>query len=90
MFACNFSNHLFSIAEEILSQHKLQFDILKPLIKETASKVENSSPVKMQTGPAIRGDKKIMKAHLKMLTGNREYRQLYKLLSQSIASSKKE
>lgn len=90
VFACNFSNHLYTIAEQILSENKLSFDLLKPLIMETADKIKNNSAVKMQTGPAVRGDKKIMDSHLKMLSGNKEYRQLYKLLSRSIiASSKK-
>ena len=90
VFACNFSNHLYVIADHILSENKLSFDLLKPLIMETADKIKNNSPLKMQTGPAIRGDKKIIKAHLKILSGNKNYQQLYKLLSLSIiASSKK-
>lgn len=88
VFACNFSNHLYTIADEIVSKNKLSFDLLKPLIQETAEKIKNNPPVKMQTGPAIRGDKKIMKTHLKFLSGNKEYQQLYKLLSQSIEKTK--
>lgn len=89
VFACNFSNHLYAIAEQILKENKLSLDILKPLIQETADKIKNNSPLKMQTGPAKRGDKKIMDAHLKMLAEKKEYQQLYKLLSQSIIISDK-
>ncbi|MGQ0828300.1 MAG: Rossmann-like and DUF2520 domain-containing protein [Bacteroidota bacterium] len=89
VFACNFSNHLYAVAEQILKKNKLPFDILKPLIEETADKIKNNSPIKMQTGPAVRGDKKIMDAHLKMLAGHKEYQKLYKLLSQSIDNTKR-
>ncbi len=89
VFACNFSNHLYSIADNILTENKLSFELLKPLILETADKIENNTPAKMQTGPAVRGDKKIMKAQLKMLSGNKERQRLYKLLSQSIIVSSK-
>ena len=89
VFACNFSNHLYSIADTLLSENKLSFDLLKPLIQETADKIKDNSPAEMQTGPAIRGDKKIMDAQLKMLAGKKEYQQLYKLLSKSIIVSSK-
>ncbi|MBA3704774.1 MAG: DUF2520 domain-containing protein [Bacteroidetes bacterium] len=88
VFACNFSNHLYAIAAEILLENKLPFDLLKPLIEETAEKIKNNSPSKTQTGPAIRGDKKIMDSHLKLLAGKKEYQQLYKALSQSIMNNK--
>ena len=83
VFACNFSNHLYAIANELLKSNKLSLDILKPLIEETAEKIKNNPPVKMQTGPAIRGDKKTMEKHLKQLTDNKQ-KQLYKLISSSI------
>lgn len=83
VFACNFSNHMFSIADELLKANKLSLDLIKPLIAETAEKIKNNPPAKMQTGPAIRGDKKTMAKHLKMLE-NKQYKELYKMLSRSI------
>ncbi len=83
VFACNFTNHFYVIADEILKSNKLSIDILKPLIAETAEKIQNHPPREMQTGPAIRGDKKTMSKHLKMLTDD-NYKQLYKLVSDSI------
>ena len=83
VFACNFTNHFYSIANDILQTNKLSLDIIKPLIAETAEKIKNNPPTKMQTGPAIRGDKKTMDKHLKMLT-NKNYKQLYQLISKSI------
>lgn len=89
VFACNFSNYLYVIAESILKKNKLSLNLLKPLIEETANKIKNNSPSEMQTGPAIRGDKKTMKAHFKLLSDNKDYKQLYALLSKSIIDSSK-
>ena len=35
VFACNFSNHMLSIAQDILEDHDLDFELLQPLIVET-------------------------------------------------------
>jgi predicted short-subunit dehydrogenase-like oxidoreductase (DUF2520 family) len=87
VFACNFSNYLFSISEKILNDHHISFDILKPLIYETIYKIENTSPKAMQTGPAKRKDKKTIQAHLDFLKNYPDYKKLYKLLSESIMIS---
>ena len=83
VFACNFTNHFYSIADDILKSNKLSLDIIKPLIAETAEKIKINHPSKMQTGPAIRGDKKTMDKHLKMLA-NKDHKKLYQLISKSI------
>jgi predicted short-subunit dehydrogenase-like oxidoreductase (DUF2520 family) len=87
VFACNFSNHMYSIAEEILKKNKLSLDILKPLIAETAEKIKTNSPAKVQTGPAVRGDKKVMKGHLELLKGEKEMKEIYKMISDNIKLS---
>ncbi|MCW3805912.1 Rossmann-like and DUF2520 domain-containing protein [Plebeiibacterium marinum] len=84
VFACNFSNHMYAIAEELLSKNNISFDVIKPLIIETALKTESLSPAKAQTGPAIRGDKAIMDSHLEMLSDDHELHALYKNLSNRI------
>ncbi|GAF02241.1 Rossmann-like and DUF2520 domain-containing protein [Saccharicrinis fermentans] len=84
VFACNFSNHMYVIAESILKKYDISFDVLKPLIKETALKTEFLSPVKAQTGPAIRGDKNVIDKHLSMLGGDEELAELYSKLTQRI------
>lgn len=89
VFACNFSNHLYTIASSILGSANISFDVLKPLIEETAKKIKNTTPVEAQTGPAVRNDIKTINNHLKMLSGNKEYHQLYKLISKSISDSNK-
>jgi predicted short-subunit dehydrogenase-like oxidoreductase (DUF2520 family) len=85
VFACNFSNHMYTIASDILEKGHLSFDLLKPLIAETADKVQSNAPAEMQTGPAIRGDVKTMKAHLKLLSKDKELKSIYKLLSKHIS-----
>lgn len=87
VFACNFSNHLFSISEKILKDRKISFDMLKPLIHETVHKIDSHSPAEMQTGPAKRKDKNTINAHLEFLKTNPEYQKIYALLSNSIENS---
>lgn len=84
VFACNFSNHMYTIAASLLTKHQLSFDLLKPLILETADKIKHHDPALMQTGPAIRNDKKTMEAHLKLLSANKKLKTIYKLISEHI------
>lgn len=88
VIACNFSNHLFAIAEDLLKKEKLSLDLLRPLIAETAEKVMEESPKKNQTGPASRNDKKTMEEHLKLLSDDKDLQKLYSLLSKSILNRK--
>ncbi len=88
VFACNFSNHMFAIAEQILAKDKLSLDLLKPLIEETANKIKENKPSKVQTGPAARNDKKTMNAHLKLLSKEKKLQKIYSLLSESIMKIK--
>lgn len=87
VFACNFTNHLFTISEKILKDHAISFDILKPLIHETIHKIDSHSPKEMQTGPAKRKDTKTIQAHLAFLKDYPEYRKIYMELSSSIGKS---
>ena len=84
VFACNFPNYLYYAAGSILKQHDLDFNMLRPLIMETAEKVQEHSPKNVQTGPAIRNDQKTMTGHLKLLQDNADLQQVYTLLSQLI------
>lgn len=83
VFVNNFTNHLYQIGSEILKDDDLPFDLLKPLIVETASKIETLSPEKAQTGPAKRNDIKTIEKHLHLL-GNSRYRKLYELFTEEI------
>lgn len=84
VFACNFVNHLYTVSAEILKSKNIPFEVLKPLILETAQKVQDVMPESAQTGPAVRFDENIISEHLKELEEFSDYRQLYSLLSKSI------
>jgi predicted short-subunit dehydrogenase-like oxidoreductase (DUF2520 family) len=86
VFACNFTNLNYSIAEDLLNRHQLSFDLLKPLILETARKTEQSLPSENQTGPAFREDFDIMKEQTESLNQIPEYKAMYDLLSKLIIS----
>ncbi len=88
VFANNFTNHMYFIAEEIAQKHHFDFSILKPLILETANKILHITPAQAQTGPAIRGDVGTITEHLKLLQQTPELRQLYELISVSISKTK--
>jgi predicted short-subunit dehydrogenase-like oxidoreductase (DUF2520 family) len=89
VFACNFTNHMYAIAEEILKKNKLSLDLLQPLIEETALKIKTTSPAQAQTGPAVRGDQKIMEEHLKML-GDKKLKEIYEVVSGNIVKKARE
>jgi predicted short-subunit dehydrogenase-like oxidoreductase (DUF2520 family) len=84
VFACNFPNYLYEVARQLLQQHDMQFDIIRPLIDETAKKVQDNLPAAVQTGPAVRNDEKTMDAHLELLKEQPELQLIYRLLSQGI------
>ena len=84
VFACNFPNYLYYAAGAILQQNDLDFNMLRPLILETAEKVQVHLPLDVQTGPAVRNDEKTMAAHLELLQDNPDLQQVYTQLSQLI------
>ena len=83
VFACNFTNHMFTIADNILAKNKLEFKLLEPLIHQTVKKINQNTPSEVQTGPAKRKDKNIINDHIKNLTDPKT-KEIYKLISDSI------
>ena len=83
VFACNFSNHLYTISSDMLKKQRIDWRLLQPLIGETAGKLYAMTPFEAQTGPAVRNDKAIMERHLSMLD-NEHIRQLYAQMSENI------
>jgi predicted short-subunit dehydrogenase-like oxidoreductase (DUF2520 family) len=80
----NFTNHLYSLAEEFCSNEKVEFNMLKPLIIETAQRIMHESPSKVQTGPAVRKDIQTLDKHLRLLTNYPKLRTTYLRLTDSI------
>lgn len=83
VFACNFVNHLFARAKEISDSQEIPFDYFLPLIKETTEKIEILEPKLAQTGPAIRNDERVLKAHEDLIT-DEEQLKIYKIMNESI------
>lgn len=83
VFVNNFTNYLYEIGSEILEREGLPFDLLKPLIMETASKIETLSPKEAQTGPAKRNDLKTIQKHLNLLDGSK-HRKFYELFTKEL------
>ena len=85
VFACNFTNHLLALSKEITENADLEFDLLKPLIKETFVKaLAANHPAEVQTGPAVRGDKTTINRHLDYLKDRGDLMEIYEILSDSI------
>lgn len=83
VFACNFSNYMYQVAHELTTKNEIDFSILLPLINETATKIKEQEPKKVQTGPAIRNDRKTIDKHLAMLQNNPN-KELYQLITELI------
>lgn len=84
IFVNNFVNHFYAIGADILQDKKLDFDLLRPLIFETAEKIKNTHPIVSQTGPAKRNDQPIIDTHLKMLQDQPALQKIYSFVTESI------
>ena len=84
VFACNFTNYMYAVSQQLLANSDMPFALLRPLILETADKVREHSPADVQTGPAVRNDEQTMHAHLQMLNHDPKLQEIYRLLSQGI------
>ena len=67
VFACNFANHCYALAAEVLGQRGIPFDVMLPIIDETACKVHQLTPREAQTGPAVRYDRNVIDAQAAMI-----------------------
>jgi len=85
VFANNFVNHFYALAGELIKNSGFSFNVLKPLIQETALKaLDCDNPMAAQTGPAVRLNKEIILKHIEMLAGNTDLQNLYTFASNSI------
>lgn len=85
VLACNFSNHLWAMADAILKDRELPLQLLQPLIKETLNKALSKGPANSQTGPAVRGDQHTITRHIQLLEDDYpEWVEVYKALTASI------
>lgn len=85
VFVNNFVNELYELGHEICAENNISFDILKPLIQESAQKVQTLKPLEAQTGPAKRKDQQTISTHLEFLKDQNK-KDIYTLMTQSIQS----
>ena len=77
-------NYLGSL--EYLKKENIPFEMLLPLIQETASRLNEFLPEDVQTGLAIRGDKETMHKHLELLQHYSELKKIYETMSEGISN----
>ena len=87
VFACNFANHLWDIAYGLLKEEGVPFRHMMPLIEATFRKLQYITPRRGQTGPAVRGDRRVVESHIQALADRPELAEIYRMLSESIASA---
>ena len=90
VFACNFANHCYALAADMVERSGMTFDSLLPLIDETARKVHQLPPHKAQTGPAVRFDRNVIDAQSHLLGGSPMAQQIYNIMSESIHQKSKD
>ncbi len=90
VFVCNFVNAMYGASAELVAEAGLPFDTLKALIEETCAKAcATDNPVKVQTGPAVRGDKATQQRHIELLSENNNLQNIYQTLSKYIWETSK-
>ena len=91
VFAGNFTNFMYTIAEDILSGRDLPFELMQPIIKKTSENSNYKKPFTRQTGPAVRDDFEVIAKHMDILGKNNypDYQKLYVLISDTILKYKK-
>lgn len=80
----NFTNHLMAVSEQICNKQQIPFSLLYPIVSQTADRIKQSSPMKLQTGPAKRGDTTTIDKHLALLQEHPNWLALYESITTSI------
>jgi predicted short-subunit dehydrogenase-like oxidoreductase (DUF2520 family) len=80
----NFTNHLYSLANQFCDREEINFQLLLPLVTEVATRLIVASPQAVQTGPAIRNDQLTIEKHMGLLETHPELREIYLMFTKSI------
>lgn len=80
----NFTNHLYALASAFCQKEHLDFQLLHPMILETANRLLQHDPGEMQTGPAIRKDISTLEKHLRLLANHPKQHHIYLKMTDSI------
>lgn len=84
--ACNFNNFMLHWAKNNLDSPE-HFQYLQPLVEETIQKAFGLGPELAQTGPAKRGDQKVMDKHVQLIQ-KAAFKDLYRSISTLIQDEK--
>lgn len=84
VFVNNFTNYMQHIAQELMQTQELPYALLQPLLQQTVDKLQHSSAMAAQTGPAIRADQATLSRHIRLLDQQPEWQKIYQLLSEGI------
>lgn len=84
VFAANFANHMYALAEIYCQRENIDFKHILPLINEICQKVNLYSPFLTQTGPAIRNDVMTISRHLENLSKYPDLKYMYVKMTESI------
>lgn len=88
VFVNNFTNFILAAGEELLLSHEIPFDLLEPLILQTTRHVKHGNLIQYQTGPAVRGDIKVLEKHRELLSDFPDYLEIYNLITENIIKHK--
>jgi predicted short-subunit dehydrogenase-like oxidoreductase (DUF2520 family) len=88
VYASNFTNFLYAVSEDLILAHDIPFDLLKPLISQTSRNVRHGNLMQFQTGPAMRGDGKVLEQHRELLSAYPDYLEIYDLITKNIIKYK--
>jgi predicted short-subunit dehydrogenase-like oxidoreductase (DUF2520 family) len=80
----NFMNHLAVKAKALLEGNGLDYAMITPLLEMTFDKIAKQPYNMTQTGPAIRGDKKVLEKHMQLLANDPNLKEIYDTMSKSI------
>jgi predicted short-subunit dehydrogenase-like oxidoreductase (DUF2520 family) len=91
VFACNFTNALYASAFQLIENNlgKKEVKLLFPIMKQSFEKLENTHPLNAQSGPALRNDLNVIKAHQNLLKSNKELLEVYNQLTRLIQHQQK-
>ncbi len=84
VFASNFMNHSVFLGQKLLHENNIPINILNPLLRQSFAKIINGDAYSSQTGPAVRGDRKVVESHIDMLSSDEKLAEIYKIMSESI------
>ena len=84
VFAANFMNHSVCLGQKLLQENNIPINILTPLLKQSFAKILSGDAYSSQTGPAVRGDRKVVESHIDMLASDKNLVDVYKIMSESI------